>query len=437
MSVITEEDLAEAVALMHIPPHKRQVKEVQHLAKLLQWVRLFEDYDETVKEQCCRYMRYAEYGKDDYVFRYGQPGETFYIILQGKVGVLLPTSMVSVSNPQPQNTTRGQLTYTKRRLVLSLLRRASVSLSPGSDELEVAELTPGHSFGELALLQDTPRAASILCKEKTVLAVLRKEHFDSVLKEAETRKLNEKLAVLRSVPALQGWSRLSLSKLTYYLKERYYKRGHVVYSEGDSATEAYIIIDGEFKLTKTISTKRVNVPLSVVVKSSRDIIGEVEVLNDQRRSLTCVCDSPMGRLWVISKGDFLRRMQSAETLNFLHRREERDKRWIQERVGKMTNVEVMKTRVVPELKRIPLRLPDRDVVSLTSRLKRYSNTTPEMQKGTRTCATSRHVTPAGHKRTVSETSAWTRSLSSVIRSKLQVFQRKMQRHRTLSSGKCI
>ena len=46
---------------------------------------------------------------------------------------------------------------------------------------EVNVLRTGLYFGELALLNDTPRTATIICKEDTDFAVLDGEDFKSIL----------------------------------------------------------------------------------------------------------------------------------------------------------------------------------------------------------------------------------------------------------------
>lgn len=43
---------------------------------------------------------------------------------------------------------------------------------PGAEPEEVFHYKPGKYFGELALMKDQPRAASILCKTDCVLATL-------------------------------------------------------------------------------------------------------------------------------------------------------------------------------------------------------------------------------------------------------------------------
>lgn len=46
---------------------------------------------------------------------------------------------------------------------------------------EIKVLSAGASFGELALMEKKPRAATIRCKEDTCFAVLDKKNFDLIL----------------------------------------------------------------------------------------------------------------------------------------------------------------------------------------------------------------------------------------------------------------
>ena len=73
-------------------------------------------------------------------------GEKFYIILTGRVGVY-------------------------------------ISMKKGDQALdrEVAELGPGDSFGELALINDAPRTATVICKADSRLATMSKIHYNRIL----------------------------------------------------------------------------------------------------------------------------------------------------------------------------------------------------------------------------------------------------------------
>ena len=54
--------------------------------------------------------------------------------------------------------------------------------------MKVKEYFPGESFGELALLYNAPRAASIFAKENGVMWTLDRETFNNIVKEAAMKK---------------------------------------------------------------------------------------------------------------------------------------------------------------------------------------------------------------------------------------------------------
>lgn len=79
------------------------------------------------------------------IYRQGDPGDNFYIINSGEIRV-----------------------FRKDRIGF---------------EIELSQLGPGESFGEIALLTDKPRTANVETLEKTELTVLSKDQFNRVVKE--------------------------------------------------------------------------------------------------------------------------------------------------------------------------------------------------------------------------------------------------------------
>jgi CRP-like cAMP-binding protein len=87
----------------------------------------------------CREMRLEEFEEKNAIIREGELGEKFYIIYSGKVAVYKNTKV------QDNYLDKG----------FTLVAR------------QLCELGSGDSFGEVALMNDAPRSASVIATELT------------------------------------------------------------------------------------------------------------------------------------------------------------------------------------------------------------------------------------------------------------------------------
>lgn len=131
-------------------------------------------------------------------------GTKFYLILKGKVGVYI-------------------------RLPKKVNKEEGKSQEDDSSLTCVKELDSGEAFGELALLNNKPRLASIIAHENTFLAVLDKNDFGNILKEKEELKLLKEMGFFAKLPIFNGWN-FNLVKLLYLNAFRVkYKKGDFVF----------------------------------------------------------------------------------------------------------------------------------------------------------------------------------------------------------------
>ena len=228
-------------------------------------------------------MRYTA---RQYLFYKGDIGTKFYIILEGSCSVLIP--------------------YVK----------------DDTEELhEVKVYTKGDSFGELALIKNQPRAATILCREDTHFAVLERDDFTRIIGKMKEVLLNRKVDFLMSFPVFTKWTKGSMQKVSYYFQERTYRRRQFVFRIGDESNELYFIRSGEFQVLQSISHtphKGKAHPLcEMAIISKNQLFGEEDMLENQLRSYTCVCHSTVAEVLVITKDDFFRRVNNEESLNHL------------------------------------------------------------------------------------------------------------------------
>lgn len=109
-------------------------------------------------------------------------------------------------------------------------------------------MTAGESFGELALLENRPRAATILCKEDCDFAILEKEQFNEILKENERKKLFLQIDFFAKMKMFEAWSYNAIKRLYLVCDQKRYCKGDLVYGEGEEAFAVYLIKNGEFNV---------------------------------------------------------------------------------------------------------------------------------------------------------------------------------------------
>ncbi len=151
----------------------------------------------------------------------------------------------------------------------------------GKGPVKVFKYGPGGVFGELALMYNTPRAATAKATTPCVLYSIDRVTFHSLI-ESETRKKRKLYAeFLSSVPLLQNLDPYEKLKIADALTTETFDDGAVIVKEGDAANKFYLILEGQVKVTKQ-GVETHNSPLE-----PWQYFGELALLSDEKRQATC------------------------------------------------------------------------------------------------------------------------------------------------------
>ncbi|KAJ3158207.1 hypothetical protein HK101_001391, partial [Irineochytrium annulatum] len=166
----------------------------------------------------------------------------------------------------------------------------------GGAPVKVTDYGPGGSFGELALMYNAPRAATVTATAECVLWALDRVTFRRILMENTSRKRRMYERFLEEVELLQSLEAYERHKIADALESLVYNDGDRVISQGDVGDNFYIIEAGE----ATILTKDSEGVERVVGGYKKGAyFGELALLNNEPRKATIVAK---GRLKVATLG---------------------------------------------------------------------------------------------------------------------------------------
>jgi cAMP-dependent protein kinase regulator len=141
------------------------------------------------------------------------------------------------------------------------------------------------SFGELALMYNTPRAATIVATTEGVLWALDRKTFRRIICDAASRKRQTYHDLLESVPMLaqlEPYERLNLADA---LERKRYSAGDVIIRQGEDAHSFYLIEEGNVSVTMT-NVSDSKEPVEVNALSKGQYFGELALLTNKPRAAT-------------------------------------------------------------------------------------------------------------------------------------------------------
>eukprot|EP00736_Rhodelphis_marinus_P002926 Rmarinus@m.26781 len=209
---------------------------------------LFSDLAEPVQKQIIDNMFRLEVNAGDVVFRQGDNGDLFYVATSGKYDIIV--------------TREGQSKV-------------------------VASVSEGGSFGELALMYNAPRAATVKAVADGVLFAADRQVYMSIIIQAHRKQKDEFLGFLRSIPEFNSMNESDMSTLASVLENDIFDSGSYIIREGDVGDRFYIIRSGEVRVLKDNSEGREE---EVRRLKKGDYFGELALINDDRRAASVVAE---------------------------------------------------------------------------------------------------------------------------------------------------
>ncbi|CAK4741028.1 unnamed protein product [Aphanomyces euteiches] len=156
--------------------------------------------------------------------------------------------------------------------------------------IHVGDVGAGGHFGELALIYDAPRAATVRATSDCLLWTLGRNEFRTIQAQASEDSLAKRSHWLRNVPLLSTLSARQLSLLNRALEVVKFEDGDTIVKQGSVGDAFYIIAQGTVVCTMDGSKRHLLLKNTADNEMARlgegDYFGETSLLNDQPRNCT-------------------------------------------------------------------------------------------------------------------------------------------------------
>jgi len=160
----------------------------------------------------------------------------------------------------------------------------------GEEETMVKTCEAGDVFGELSLLYNCPRAASVESRENSVVWKLDRETFNHIVKDASIRRRERYEEILSKVPLLESISQYERSQISDALIAVMYDPGTDIITQGESGDRFYIVEEGTAKVYKD--------GLEMMVLGAGEYFGELALLRDEPRAATVTASTQLKVLFL-------------------------------------------------------------------------------------------------------------------------------------------
>jgi len=218
---------------------KKSTEEIFRINVALDKNLLFRNLADDQRSEVIDAMFEVKVAKGVSVIKQGEDGDNFYVIDEGQFDIYVNGSKVSV-------------------------------------------VTSGGCFGELALMYNCPRAATVTATVDSVLWAVDRVTFQKTIMNNtfRKRKLYEKFVV--SVPILKDLSKEELGKVVDALEPETYVEDDVIIEQGEAGNSFYLMVKGDCVVTKTEN----NTKQEVGKLKQGDYFGELALLTDSPRAAT-------------------------------------------------------------------------------------------------------------------------------------------------------
>ncbi|KAJ3090609.1 hypothetical protein HK102_003200 [Quaeritorhiza haematococci] len=241
----------ELLRVLQKKPYERTNRDISRLYKFLRQLKFSRTLSDFVVSEISGVGLFVEMEKDRVVFRQGEEGTSWFVILAGAVNVMVANVNGGEDAQHVDNTI-------------------------------VAHLMEGDHFGASALLNERRRAATIMTTEHCLFLKVMKADYNQILKYIHEKEVKEKILLLKSAMPLLGEPQLTA--VANVLTMRTVSNNGLVIKEGDPITELFIVKKGQCEAIKNHMVGGRRIHLLMDTLGPGKYFGEATILQNPAKT---------------------------------------------------------------------------------------------------------------------------------------------------------
>jgi len=167
------------------------------------------------------------------------------------------------------------------------------------NETKVASSIRGEGFGELALLYNSPRAATVVATENSKVFAVNRSALRTVQHHTDRERGKTIQALLKTLPEINSLPDRNIALIQMALVEYIFDKDEVILRQGDDGDRFYLIASGACTWEKKLQGGEV---LSGDIGLG-EYFGEMALLKREKHAATIIAKTPV-KTFTLSKEDF-------------------------------------------------------------------------------------------------------------------------------------
>ncbi|VEN61972.1 unnamed protein product [Callosobruchus maculatus] len=199
----------------------------------------------------------------------------------------------------------------------------------------LSTLTPGKVLGELAILYNCKRTATIKAATDCKLWAIERQCFQTIMMRTGLIRQAEYTDFLKSVPIFKDLPEDTLIKISDVLEETFYANGDYIIRQGARGDTFFIISKGTVKVTMKMPNSNEEKFIRTLGKG--DFFGEKALQGDDLRTANIIVDDPDGvSALVIDRETFNQLISNLDEIKSKYKDEVLDRRRLDQEFENVT-----------------------------------------------------------------------------------------------------